>query len=197
MRPEDWIAVFEPHLIAQTERGPETSEAHLADHSKRVWDRAKRLCSDIGADPESMVAVSYLHDLGRHHGIVIHGPRSRELAAPILASEGFPEDKIPQVLDAIATHDYQTSPAKRTTPEARLLYDCDKMDAFGAVGIKRYVLYYWCSKAQSHTPRQIIAENLKVKWDSLHYEVSKKLARDDFDYIVSFFERLSLEEGYE
>jgi len=189
----DWERIFAGHLVREIELSPQRSAAHLPDHSKRVWARAKALCEEVGAGPQTMVAACYLHDLGRHHGLAVHGLKSAELAAPILEAEGFPKDKAEEALDAIAKHDYQTPAADRESPAAKLLFDCDKMDAFGAIGVKRYVLYFWCANNPLPPIRDVIDDNLMLKWKSLHYKRSREMAKDDFDYIVGFFERLGRE----
>jgi len=148
----------------------------------------------VGGDPEVLVAAAYLHDLARHRGLVVHGKASAKLAKPILAKEGFPSEKIPAVLSAIAVHDYQTPARMRKTVEAMVLYDADKMDVFGAIGVKRHILYFYHDKREKATA----ADNIRIlqrKWGSLHLKESRKLARKDYEYAVDYFRRLGRQEG--
>jgi len=112
------------------------------------------------------------------------------MAEPILREEGFPEDKIPSVLEAIRLHDYQTDPSERKSLESQILYDADKMDAFGVVGVKRYIMYYFCEDRTQTTIDEIIDDNLKVKYQSLHLDESRELAEEDYKYILDYFTRL-------
>lgn len=185
----EWVNVFSDHARQAAENSDTPSHAHLIDHCRRVWHNASDICKRLGGDLEVLAAASFLHDLGRHEGFIIHGEKSAELAEPILEAEGFPKDKIPLVLEAVSLHDYQTPPDKRVLLESRILYDADKMDAFGAIGVKRHILYYFGS-GESPDISGIIDDNLKVKWESLHFKQSREIAKDDFEYIIDFFERL-------
>lgn len=189
-----WEGIFARYVREAVEKSDKPSNAHMLDHSKRVWERCMALSKSLGGDSEVLLAAAYLHDLARHQGHVIHGVKSAKLAKPILAAENFPENKIPAVLEAISVHDWQTKDRDRKTLESRILYDADKMDAFGASGVKRHILYYYHIGAEEASPIQIL-EVLKTKWKSLSFERSRELARDDYDYITDFFRRLAKEEG--
>ncbi|MFH0862035.1 MAG: HD domain-containing protein [Candidatus Altiarchaeota archaeon] len=170
------------------------SSAHMVDHSRRVWKRCRALSKAVGGDSEVLVAAAYLHDLGRHGGHIIHGQRSARLAKPILVKERFPKEKIPDVLDAIAVHDWQTPDRMRKTLESRILYDADKLDVFGAIGVKRHILYFYHNKCENASANDII-RILQTKWRSLCLKESRKLAKKDYEYGISFFKRLAAEEG--
>jgi HD superfamily phosphodiesterase len=170
------------------------SEAHLIDHSKRVWARARVLANTVGGDLEVLVAAAYLHDLARHGGHVIHGPKSADIAKRLLELEGFPTDKIPHVLEAISLHDYQTDPKLRISLESRILFDADKMDAFGVIGVKRHILHFFSRKTAKISPRSILEDHINVKWNSLSFAESRALARKDFEYIQNYFLRLQEQE---
>ena len=109
-------------------------------HLERVWARAEKLGRRLDGDMEILVAAVFLHDIGRHYGLEFHGPESEKHAKKVLEKIGFPEEKRGVVLRAIRTHDYQTNPAERGSLEAKILYDADKLDAFGDIGIKRNLI---------------------------------------------------------
>ena len=183
---EKWYPILLKEMEAEMERSPNISPSHKTDHILRVWDTAKSLCERLGGDLEVMIGAVILHDLGRHHGLVVHGEKSAELAKPILERVGFPPDKIPKALEAMAQHDYEFPREKRKLLESKILNDADRMDVFGVIGVYRHVLFI---NAGRMTIDEVIPIS-KTRWDSLMLPESRELAKDDFDYIVNFFKVL-------
>lgn len=132
---------------------------------------------------EVLVAATFLHDLARHYGHEIHGQKSAEMAEPILKDVKFPESKIPAVLKTIAKHDYTTPEEERESMESKILYDADKMDTFGVVGVWRIITFYY----NKGTGIEEILEMLEKRWEGLALEESRKIAKRDFDYVYDFF----------
>jgi hypothetical protein len=65
------------------------------------------------------------------------------------------------------------------------LFDADKLDSFGAVGIVRNLLFYYSKRSVDY-----ILENLEVKWQGLSLNETRAYARKDYDYIRNFFMHL-------
>ncbi|MBU1104879.1 hypothetical protein L6255_02325 [Candidatus Parcubacteria bacterium] len=84
------------------------------------------------------------HDIGRHYpeGAREHGPISAPYARQVLERIQFPQDKIEPAILAIKYHDPTFLSSKRPQIEAKILFDADKIDAFGAIGISRYLIKY-------------------------------------------------------
>jgi uncharacterized protein len=182
----DWEPLLEKELMAEMERAPDLSKVHGLDHVERVWSRCLKLGLKLNADLEVLVAAAFLHDLGRHHGLEVHGNKSAELAKPVLEKIGFPAGKVKRVLDAIRLHDHSISPKLRDNIESQVLCDADKLDAFGAVGVTRWLLYYY---AKGKSVEWIIG-NMQKRYQDLHLKETKELAAESFEYAVSFFKRL-------
>ncbi|MFC2153977.1 HD domain-containing protein [Candidatus Altiarchaeota archaeon] len=189
MEISDWEAVFSREVEGFNKAAPDPSSAHQLDHCVRVWQRCQVLGEKLGADLEVLVAAAFLHDLGRQLGLELHGEKSAELAEPILRKHSFPEEKVPEVLQAIAKHDYQTSPEERKTLESKILYDSDKMDAFGAMGIIRHIQFYYL---KGKTANEIL-EMLPKRWEGIMLDESRELAKKDYEYIIVFFQKLNRE----
>ncbi len=187
---EKWYPILLKEWKSFLDKAPDVSPIHRTDHVLRVWKRSKILCEKMGGDLEVMVAVVMLHDLARHHGLEIHGKESAEMAKPVLERIGFPNEKIGSVLDAIAAHDYTTPGSERKSLESRILYDIDKIDAFGAVGILRHIIYYYEKKGLSIDE---ILKMLEKRWNGIVLGESRELAKRDYDYIYDFFVRLKEE----
>ena len=186
---QKWYEVFLEEAKNQLKEAPKVSPVHKIDHILRVWKKSKILCERLSGDMEVMVAAVMLHDLGRHHGLEIHGKKSKELAKPILEKHGFPKEKIPKVLEAIAQHDYSFPSGKRKLLEAKILYDADKMDAFGIIGVYRHIIFVEAGRIKMKE----VLPLLEKRWKGLSLEESRKVAKKDYEYIVNFFKVLKKE----
>ena len=115
-------------------------------HQARLYRLASGLADGQPYDDDVLHAAAWLHDLG-----VFIGHRPEDLAAlaawdhigyaiaktpPLLREFGFPEGKIPAVVEAIRTHLPSTEP---TTFEGTLLREADILEQLGATTVLRTV----------------------------------------------------------
>jgi uncharacterized protein len=117
------------------------------------------------------------------------------------------------VAHAIAAHRFRTDP-EPTTLEAQVLFDADKLDAIGAVGVARAFAYggargqrlwapiesveldRWESEGDdlaAHTPIHEFVVKLSCIRDRLFTSTARAIAADRHYTMVAFFERLSEE----
>ncbi|ADW68467.1 HD domain-containing protein [Granulicella tundricola] len=115
-------------------------------HQPRLYELTRQIGQGIAYDDEVVCAAVWLHDLGVFTG---HRPEDLEelkrwdntayaiaKAPALLNSFGFPQHKIPAVLECIRTHQPSFSPE---SIEATILRDADILEQLGAVGILRTV----------------------------------------------------------
>jgi uncharacterized protein len=118
---------------------------HDFDHILRVYHMAERLGPQAGADMTILRAAALLHDAeGTTPGSVerhSHHLASADFAAQILAEEGWQADGIAAVQHCIRAHRFRGTGESPQTAEARTLFDADKLDVLGAVGVARVVAY--------------------------------------------------------
>jgi uncharacterized protein len=183
---------------------------HDFDHVLRVLALAERLAEEEGADQEIVRTAALLHDVGRGQGdrmATDHAQVGADLARRILA--GHPPDRVEAVACAIAAHRFRTGPAPQTI-EARVLYDADKLDAIGAIGVARAFAYgghdgqrLWASvppgyqenetTRSEHTPvHEYVMKLLNIR-DRLLTNSARQLAEQRHEFMVAFFERLDRE----
>ena len=120
--------------------------SHDWDHTERVH----RLCLRIGrkekADLGVLELAALLHDIGREeedrsNGRICHGRSGAALARKILERHGRRRrPRSGRVVHCIRTHRFRKSGPPRTL-EARVLFDADKLDSIGAVGVGRAFLF--------------------------------------------------------
>ncbi len=113
--------------------------AHDYDHIVRVIALADKIQASEGGDLPTIWAAVALHDIGqereRRHG-GDHALIGATLAAELLKDTPFPQQYIPAVQQAIREH-RMTGGVIPQTLEGRILYDADKLDCLGAIGIGR------------------------------------------------------------
>lgn len=111
--------------------------AHDREHIYRVLGNCMKISeNETDVDYDILLASALLHDIGRNGKTKKHNEIGAEMAEEFLKSVDFPQEKVKPVCDAIRTHNNE-SYGKQTTPEAKILYDADKLDAIGIMGISR------------------------------------------------------------
>lgn len=119
--------------------------AHDKDHIYRVLYNALEIAaSERDVDYDVLIAACLLHDIGRKEQFrdptVCHARAGGEKAHKFLLDIGFDEVFASRVKDCIVSHRYR----KNETPaslEAKILFDADKLDVTGAMGIARTLVY--------------------------------------------------------
>src|SRR3989304_6585273 len=123
----------------------EADIVHDFDHVLRVLRTADRLAAIEGADLEILRAAVLLHEVegppregeNRHN----RPHSSAEFAARILQKEGWSQERVSAVQHCILAHRYRDRSNPPSTLEARILFDADKLDVLGAIGIARVIAY--------------------------------------------------------
>jgi uncharacterized protein len=185
--------------------------AHDFDHVRRVLALAEKIAQAEGADLEIVRAAALLHDVarvetagtGRCHAQV-GAKRAREIL------RGHPSERVEAVARAIAAHRFRRGPMPETL-EAKVLFDADKLDAIGAVGVARaYVIggqrnsRLWADvppdyaegdlpSEREHTPAHEFIFKLSRLKDQMHTATGKAIAEERHAYMVAFFQRLGEE----
>jgi len=186
-----WIPVLENELAVEMQKAPSPSEVHAGDHILRVLSRCIRLGEKLDADLEILVAAVYLHDLGRHYiDDKAHGALSALKAEPVLERINFPRIKRDAVLHAIKVHDVNAATEDRTTLESKILYDADKIDTLGVVGVLRYIRHFYGKK-----PIDYVLDDIDARWNGLALPETRNMALQDYKYIKNYFMELKKELG--
>jgi uncharacterized protein len=125
---------------------PDADPVHGFDHVLRVYRLAERLARLEGADAQIVLAAVLLHDAqggstGQAADRLDHQLASAEFASLILHAEGWPAARIAAVQHCIRAHRFRDESEQPATLEAQVLFDADKLDAIGAIGVARAVAY--------------------------------------------------------
>jgi uncharacterized protein len=125
---------------------PEQDPVHGWDHILRVYHMAERLALAEGADLEIVRAAALLHDSKgsdpNSGERLSHHEASALFAGLVLKAEGWPEERIAAVQHCILGHRYRGGQENQPqTIEARVIFDADKLDVLGAIGVARTIGY--------------------------------------------------------
>jgi uncharacterized protein len=184
--------------------------AHDFDHALRVTRLALRIGQKEKANLEVLALAALLHDTARgeqERTGVCHAQRGAEIADLILSEIDYDPKKREHVMEMIRTHRFRDE-LKPETLEAQILYDADKLDAIGAIGIGRsYAVsgirgqrMYSAKEDQridEDSPEYSPAEEYRFKLrkivDKMLTSTGRKMARTRHEFMVYFFEQLEEE----
>ena len=157
--------------------------AHDREHVYRVLNTALLIAkSEPEADREVLVCAALLHDIGRkeqfENPALCHAKVGGEKAYQFLLQQGYEEGFAGHVRDCIASHRYRENNQPRTL-EAKIIFDADKLDAAGAIGIARTLLYqgYMGTPLYETGPDGVILEGAGEKTNSFFQEYKFKLEK--------------------
>jgi uncharacterized protein len=184
--------------------------SHGFDHIRRVSALCHRLGRELSADMEVLELAALLHDIGRDEqdrsgGKKCHALSGADTAAHLLRDHGAGRHLVKKVTDCIRQHRYRS-----TTPpaslEAKILWDADKIDSLGAVGVGRAFLFAGevgarlhnteaeARRAKSYSPGDTAYREYLVKLKGLPRRLKtaagRRVARDRAAFMEIFFCRL-------
>ena len=140
-----------------------TDSAHDMEHVYRVLYYALDIAKyeDVPINVELLSTACLLHDIGRAEQYadskIDHAICGAEKAHIWLLKNGYTEEFACAVKECIVTHRFRSNNPPKSI-EAKILFDADKLDVCGAIGIAR-ALY---SKAIVGEPFYSISENGEI-----------------------------------
>ncbi|MGB5156063.1 HD domain-containing protein [Desulfobacterium sp. N47] len=160
--------------------GAKTS--HDWEHTLRVCSLCERIGPVEKADMEVLIAAALLHDIGRAEqdasfGAVCHAEKGAQMAEPIIKELFLSQARKENIIHCIRSHRFRGK-CMPETAEAKVLFDADKIDAIGAVGVARAFLFAGEVGAKLHNP-DIKVEDTKpyTREDTGYREYKVKLYR--------------------
>lgn len=137
---KDTYCLIETYMLSCME-----DSAHGEDHIYRVLYNALEIAkTEKDVDYDVLISACLLHDIGRKEQFenpdLDHAVVGGEKAYGFLKENGFDSAYAEHVKKCIVSHRFR----KDTPPEsieAKILFDADKLEAAGAVGIARTLIY--------------------------------------------------------
>ncbi len=199
--------------------------AHKMDHIMRVYNLCLHLAKGEKIDFDVLKAAALLHDIGRDEedkdesGATDHAIVGAKMAEKILKKMKFSREKTERIKHCILAHRYRGAEAPETK-EAKILFDADKLDSLGAIGVARG--FAWVGRHNAyihrvadvkkytrqnlggeikgiirdktrHSPQIEFETKLKFLVNKLYTKKAKKIGRKRMRYLENFLKRLEKE----
>lgn len=192
----------------------EGDAAHDFDHVLRVMQLATQIAAAEGADVTVVRLAALLHDLPPSLAMdadhrTAHHLRAAATARELLAARGAAADLVAQVVHCIEAHRFRDQRIRPQTLEAQCLYDADKLDAIGAIGVARAFAYagahgsrLWVKPAAAitddaaegdYTPVHEYVFKLRRLLDTLYTPTARAIGAERHAAMTAFFVQLDAE----
>ena len=191
--------------------------SHDWEHTLRVCRLCERIGRAEGVDMEVLLIAAYLHDIGRasqdaSNGAVCHAQKGAKMAESVVGKLPLSEKQKKNIIHCIRSHRFRGN-HRPETKEAKVLFDGDKLDAIGAVGVARAFLFAGEVGARLHNPNMNIENTSSYSIDDTGYreykvklckirdriltQEGRKLADERHAFMEEFFNRFLKEHGGE
>jgi uncharacterized protein len=207
----------------------EGDAAHDFDHVCRVTTLAVRLAQEEGADVEAVRLAALLHDVpvssapvsSKEAASPAEEPASKrrahhfaaaEYARQLLVARGLGTERVANVVHSIEAHRFRDQSVQPQTLEAKCLYDADKLDSIGAIGIGRAFAFAgahgnrlwteaWSASpaddakpaGHDYTPVHEYFYKLRRILKTLHTQSAQRIGLERHRFMTVFFDRLDAE----
>ena len=198
--------------------------AHNLDHIMRVYSLCLILAEhEENVDLDILIPAALLHDIARvkesndNTGETDHAILGSIMSEEILTNLEYEEEKVEKIKHCIVAHRFRSGNEPKSI-EAKILFDADKLDGLGAIGIARTFMLsgqFGQSLLIDNSSEKYIAENTvengRLKDVSKHspfieYEVkfkkipeklytkkAKEIGISRLNFMNEFFNRLRME----
>jgi uncharacterized protein len=193
-------------------------ECHGFDHTARVWHNARDILAAEQADAAVAEYAAWLHDIGRvaefaDNGKSCHATVGAGMVPEILASVGVADGEfVAHVAECVRTHRFRAREGQvPQSIEAKIVYDADKLDSIGAIGVGRAFHFAGRVGARVHNSSEeaLAADSYSlqdsayreylVKLKRIHENLltagGRRLGRRRHEFMVGFFQELGAETG--
>ncbi|MCC6453726.1 MAG: HD domain-containing protein [Caldilineaceae bacterium] len=203
--------------------------AHDFDHVWRVTTLAMRIAQHEGADVTVVRLAALLHDVpvetvgmegdGADAGgqtakrrRAAHHLAAADYARDLLLDRGLGTEQVTNVVHSIEAHRFRDQSVQPQTIEAQCLYDADKLDSIGAIGIGRAFAYAgahgsrlwhepWSAvppiaakpSGGDYTPVHEYVYKLRRILATLHTESARRIGAERHRFMIVFFDQLDAE----
>lgn len=218
--PHDLFTYLSDEEARKLYGGEDASDAaHDFDHVGRVTQLAIRIAQAEGADVTVARLAALLHDVPVHDGgddatsrRRAHHLAAADFARDLLLARGLGTERVANVVHCIEAHRFRDQSVQPQSIEAKCLYDADKLDSIGAIGIGRAFAFAgainerlwtkpWTATppdnakptGSDYTPVHEYVYKLRRIVATLHTESARRIGAERHRFMTNFFDRLDAE----
>ena len=205
-------------LTAFVKEKLESSPAcHDWEHTKRVLRNALIISESESSkkpDLDIVKAAALLHDIARaedlfNEGKICHAELGAKMVPDILKHLNLVDIDAEKVANCVLRHRYRNKQDAPQTIEEKIVFDADKLDSLGAVGVARAIHFSGRIGSALHNTKEVALSSKEYsKQDSAYREYlvklryipermmtesGKAMAIERFEFMRIFFERINLE----
>jgi len=168
--------------------------AHDPLHIYRVLYQSLRISkTHKEVNRDILIASCLLHDIGRDSQFqnpqLCHAVEGAKMAYAFLKKLGWNEKFCIHVQNCIATHRFRIDNPPKTI-EAKILFDSDKLDVTGALGIARSLIY----KGQVGEPLYTVDENNNIQ-DGKDLSAPESFFKEYHFKLIKLYDRFYTKEA--
>lgn len=182
--------------------------AHDFSHTQRVLYNAMAISKSLQVKMDILIPAILLHDIARAETdklgdkSICHAVLGGQMARKFLKDIEYEASYIEAIVNCIESHNFRNKHLPNSL-EAKILFDADKIDGIGAIGIARlfsmsgkYNTPLYGHKSDSD---KYVAPNVEFsrKHDHLlerfHFETSKTIALKRINFMKSYFKQMDEE----
>lgn len=172
--------------------------AHDLAHALRVAELARKIAHEEGGDLDVILPAALCHDLGKWE-TASHSDENGDFIAELLRRAGYESNQIRKITLAVQRHSF-SAPVSPCSLDEKIVFDADKLDALGAVGVGRCFAVsgfldqlIFGTGCEGITAQRLLSERLSLCYDRLHTPTAKRLGEARRDFLLSFIEQLESE----
>jgi uncharacterized protein len=175
-------------LLREANDKMDPTTTHDPQHTERVYRISTHMALREGADLELVQIAAALHDIGRSYGEP-HTEVGARKAVEMLRERGYPEERIEKVRQIILKHS-SSARERLKTLEERIIWDADKIDGFGAIGVAR-AFHMLGEERKIFHDFAWFDQITRLQYEALSTRTGREIAAERFRFMEAFFERLN------
>ena len=171
-----------------------SEHAHDSLHIYRVLNNALIIAKkEKNVNYDILVTSCLLHDIARKKEIldpnICHAIEGGKMAYQFLIKEGYGHTFSEEVQKCITTHRFRSNNPPISI-EAKILFDADKLDVVGAIGIARTLIY----NGALNEPLYYLDSELKIDLRS-NFEAKNSFLKEYNYKLVKLYDKFLTKEG--
>lgn len=175
--------------------------AHDLAHAQRVTALAEKIAGHEGGNLRVILPGALCHDLGRWEA-ASHSAENGKVIAALLAGLGYGVNLTRNIVRVVQRHSL-SGPTAPETLEEKIVFDADKLESLGAIGIGRCFAVsgslnqaLFSSTGEGVTALRMLNHHLARSFERLHTMTARRLGEARHAFLLAYIDQLEAELGF-